>query len=58
MVTVKITGAKLTVLPFLSRKQAERILPIYSEGSIDSDLVSDGQQILVDYFQKKGILLR
>jgi outer membrane protein insertion porin family len=53
-VAVKITGAKLTVLPFLSRKQAERILPIYSEGSIDSDLVSDGQQILIDYFQKKG----
>lgn len=54
VVTVKITGAKLTVLPFLSGKQAKKILPIYSEGSIDSDLVSEGQNTLVDYFQKKG----
>lgn len=56
VVAVKITGAKLTVLPFLSRKQAEKLLPIYSEGSIDSDLVNEGQQALVDYFQKKGYL--
>ena len=54
VVMVKITGAKLTVLPFLSRKQAEKLLPIFSEGSIDSDLVNEGQQTLLDYFQKKG----
>jgi outer membrane protein insertion porin family len=54
VVTIKITGAKLTVLPFLSGRQARKILPIYSEGSIDSDLVNDGQQRLVDYFQEKG----
>ena len=53
-VKIKITGAKLTVLPFLSGKQAESLIPIYSEGSIDPDLVSEGQQALVDFFQKKG----
>ena len=58
VVTVKITGAKLTVLPFLSGKQAEKILPIYSEGSIDSDLVSEGQEHSGRFFPKEGILLR
>ena len=54
LVKIKITGAKLTVLPFLSGKQAESLIPIYSEGSIDPDLVAEGQQALVDFFQKKG----
>jgi outer membrane protein assembly factor BamA len=54
LVKIKITGAKLTVLPFLSGKQAESLLPIYSEGAIDPDLVTEGQQALVDFFQKKG----
>ncbi|HXY09820.1 MAG TPA: POTRA domain-containing protein [Terriglobales bacterium] len=54
VVKIKISGAKLTVLPFLSGRQAEQLLPIYSEGSIDPDLINDGQQRLVDYFQKKG----
>ena len=54
VVKINITGAKLTVLPFLSGRQAEKLLPIYSEGSIDPDLIDDGQQRLIDYFQKKG----
>jgi len=54
LVKVTITGAKLSGLPFLSGKQAKKLIPIYSEGSIDQDLVSEGQQNLIDYFQKKG----
>ncbi|HKU26680.1 MAG TPA: BamA/TamA family outer membrane protein, partial [Candidatus Sulfotelmatobacter sp.] len=29
-------------------------IPIFSEGSVDQDLVDEGQRNLVDYFQKKG----
>ena len=54
VVEVKVTGAKLTVFPFLSGKQAKKLIPVYSEGSIDQDLVNEGQQSLVDYFQEKG----
>lgn len=30
------------------------MIPIYTERSIDNDLVDEGQQNLIDYFQKKG----
>ncbi|MGA7220772.1 MAG: POTRA domain-containing protein, partial [Candidatus Sulfotelmatobacter sp.] len=53
-VSVHVTGAKLTVLPFLAGRQMKKLIPIYSERSVDEDLVQEGQQNLVDYFQKKG----
>jgi len=53
-VTVRTQGAKLSVLRFLSERQIKKLIPIYSEGTIDRDLVDEGQQNLVDYFQKKG----
>ena len=54
VVTVRITGARLTVIPFLAGRQVKKLVPIYSEGTIDSDLVQEGRQNLIDYFQKKG----
>ena len=54
VVTVRTTGARLTVLPFMSGRQIKKLIPIYSEGSLDPDLVQEGRQNLVDYFQKKG----
>jgi outer membrane protein assembly factor BamA len=54
VVSVRVSGAKLSILPFLSGRQMRKLIPIYSERSIDSDLVDEGQQNLVDYFQKKG----
>jgi outer membrane protein insertion porin family len=54
VVTVRATGAKLSWLPFLSGREMRKLIPIYSERSIDSDLVEEGQENLVDYFQKKG----
>ena len=30
------------------------LIPIYSEGTVDQDLVQEGQRNLTDYFQKKG----
>ncbi len=54
VVTIRTQGAKLSVLPFLSGREMRKLIPIFSEGTIDSDLVAEGQQNLVDYFQKKG----
>ena len=54
IVSVRVTGAKLSVLPFLSGREMKKLIPIYTERSIDNDLVQEGQQNLVDYFQKKG----
>ncbi len=54
VVTVRTTGARLTVLPFMSGRQMKKLIPIYSEGIIDRDLVREGEQNLIDYFEKKG----
>ncbi len=54
VVTVRVTGAKLTIWPFLAGREMKKLIPIYSERSIDNDLIEEGQQNLVDYFQKKG----
>jgi outer membrane protein insertion porin family len=54
VVTVRTTGARLSVLPFMSGRQMKKLIPIYVEGSIDNDLVQEGQRNLADYFQKKG----
>jgi outer membrane protein insertion porin family len=54
VVTVRATGARLSVIPFMSGREMRKLIPIYSEGTIDRDLVEEGQQHLVDYFQKKG----
>src|SRR5579862_754955 len=54
IVTVQTTGAKLTAIPFLAGRQMKKLIPIYSERSIDSELVREGQENLTDYFQKKG----
>jgi outer membrane protein insertion porin family len=53
-VIVKTTGARLSRIPFLSGREMKKLIPIYSEGTIDSDLVQEGQQNLADYFQKQG----
>jgi len=54
VVMVKMTGAKLTKIPFLSGREMRKLIPIYSEGAIDQDLVQEGQQNLTNYFQNKG----
>ena len=54
LVTVRVTGARLSMIPLLSGRQIKQLISIYSEGTIDRDLVQEGEQNLVDYFQKKG----
>ena len=54
VITVRTVGARLTVIPFLAGRQMKKLIPIYSEGTVDRDLVEEGERNLTDYFQKKG----
>jgi outer membrane protein insertion porin family len=54
VVTVRTTGARLSIWPFMSGRREKKLIPIYSEAALDPDLVQEGQQNLVDYFEKKG----
>ena len=53
-VKVRVTGAKLSLLPFLRGKQMRKLIPIFSEGTVDPDLVEEGRRNLIDFFQSKG----
>ena len=44
----------ISAIPFLSGLQMKKLIPIYSEGTIDQELVEEGRRNLSDYFQKKG----
>ncbi len=54
VVNVRTVGARLSMIPFLTGRQMKKLIPIYSEGTVDRDLVEEGQRNLTDYFQKKG----
>ncbi len=53
-VHIRVTGAHFSWIPFLNSRQKKKLIPIYSEGSVDRDLVSEGSRDLVDYFESKG----
>ncbi len=46
--TVKVNGARV------SNRTLRRLIPIYSEGTVDQDLVDEGKNNLESYFQTKG----
>lgn len=54
IVRVRVMGAKLAWLPFLRGKQMKKLIPIFSEGTVDPDLVEEGRRNLIDFFQSKG----
>src|SRR5579871_253277 len=54
VVVVRVLGAKLSAIPLLAERQKKKLIPIFTEGSVDRDLVDEGQRNLIDYFQKKG----
>src|SRR5713101_234038 len=54
VVKVRVTGAKLSWLPFLRGRQMRKVIPIFSEGTVDPDLVEEGRRNLIDFFQSKG----
>ena len=53
-VDVKIEGAKLSWIPFLSGRQEKKLVPIYEEGSLRSGPGRRGKRNLVSFFQNKG----
>jgi outer membrane protein insertion porin family len=53
-VAVRIVGARLSWLPFLSGWNRRKLIPLYREGAFDSDLVEEGKRNLINYFQSKG----
>ncbi len=54
IVKVRVQGAKLSWLPFLRGRQMKKLIPIFSEGTVDSDLVEEGRRNLIAFFQSKG----
>jgi len=54
IVNVHVTGAKLSPLPFLRDRKMKKLIPIFSEGAVDPDLVEEGRRNLIDFFQSKG----
>src|ERR1700681_1588424 len=54
IVKVRVTGAKLSGLSFLRGRQMKKLIPIFSEGTVDPDLVEEGRRNLIDFFQSKG----
>ena len=54
IVKVRVSGAKLSWLPFLRERQMKKLIPIFSEGTVDPDLVEEGRRNLIDFFQSKG----
>lgn len=54
VVTIRTEGARLTLIPWLSTRQMKNLIPIYSEGTVDRELVEEGRRNLADYFRKKG----
>jgi outer membrane protein insertion porin family len=54
IVKVHVTGAKLSPLPFLRDRQMKKLIPIFSEGAVDPDLVEEGRRNLIDFFQSRG----
>jgi outer membrane protein assembly factor BamA len=53
VVSVRTVGAKLTVLPFLAGRQMRKLIPIFSEGTVDQDLVEEGQRTSPTIFRRK-----
>jgi outer membrane protein insertion porin family len=48
LISIRVSGAKV------SKKTLRRILPIFEENAVDSELVAEGQRNLVNYFQSKS----
>jgi len=54
IVKVHITGTRLSLIPFLRNRRMKQLIPIFSEGAIDADLVEEGRRNLINFFQDKG----
>jgi outer membrane protein assembly factor BamA len=53
-VSVTLSGARLTWVPFLNSRRLHQLIPVFEESSVDPDLLAQGERNLIDYFQKRG----
>ena len=53
VIRIQVNGARLSLIPYVSRRELKKIVPAYSEG-ISSEIVQEGERNLTDYFQAKG----
>jgi outer membrane protein insertion porin family len=53
LVRIQVSGARLALIPYVSRREVRKLVPAYSEG-IDSEIVEEGERNLIDRFQAKG----
>jgi outer membrane protein insertion porin family len=53
-VAVRISGARVSWVPFLGEREKRKLIPIYQEESLDPDLVEEGKRNLTNYYQAKG----
>ncbi|HZP16495.1 MAG TPA: POTRA domain-containing protein [Terriglobales bacterium] len=53
-VQIRVAGARLSWIPFLSGRKKKQLIPIYEEAAVDPDLVEEGQRNLANFFQRKG----
>jgi outer membrane protein insertion porin family len=53
-VSVKVVGARLSRIPFMQSRTLRRLVPIFDEGAVDPELVLEGEQNLLSFFQGKG----
>jgi len=53
-VSVRLVGARLTWIPWLEGRNLRKLISIFDEGSVDPELIQEGRQNLVNFFQKKG----
>jgi hypothetical protein len=51
---VQTAGARFSRLPFASGRIKRKLIPIYDEGTIDRDLVREGQRNIMNFFQERG----
>jgi len=54
IVNVSTIGAKFSSIPFLNSRRMKKLVPIFSEGTVDEDLVEEGRRNLIEFFQSKG----
>ena len=53
LVSIHVEGARLSLIPYVSRRQAKKLVPAYSEG-INPEIVQEGERNLAEHFQRKS----
>jgi outer membrane protein insertion porin family len=54
LIEIRLVGAKLSWIPFVSTRRKKQLISIYDEGSVDPDIIEESRRNLTDFFQRKG----